>query len=106
MHSSMSSPQVLDWIGNVLPDMRHGPHAAEIPDYFLHLQNLFLEAHALEIINVERLNSVPAKQIYEEFTSSFPHPKVIYKYENLPWNNIWQRLNHPVLTSKNIHYII
>ena len=87
-------------LGNVLPDMRHGPHAVTVPDYFRHLQNLFLEAHALEIINVERLNLVPAKQIYQDYTSSFPPPKVIYKYENLPWNDIWKRLNHPVLTSK------
>ena len=25
---------------------------------------------------------------------------MIYKYDKLPWNDIWQRLNHPVLTSK------
>ena len=85
---------------NGIPDMRLGPHAVIVPEYFLHLQNLFLEAHALEIINVERLNLVPAKQIYQDYTSSFPPPKVIYKYENLPWNDIWQRLNLPVLTSK------
>ena len=82
------------WIGmhleNVIPDMRLGPHAVTVPEYFLHLQNLFLDAHALEIINVERLNLVPVKQIYQDYTSSFPPPKVIYKYENLPWNDIWQ----------------
>ena len=87
-------------LGNVLPDMRPGPHAVTVPDYFLHLQNLFLEAHTLEIIKVDKLNSIPAKQIYQEFTSSFPPPKVIYKYANLPWTDIWKRLNHPVLTSK------
>ena len=87
-------------LGEVLPDMQPGAHAVIVPEYFQHLQKLFLESHALEIINIERLNSVPAKKIYEDFTSSFPHPKVIYKYENLPWNDIWVRLNHPVLTSK------
>ena len=85
---------------NAIPDMGVGDHADEVPEYFQHLKRLFLESHALEIINVDRLNLVPAKQIYEDFTSSFPPPKVIYKYENLPWNDIWQRLNHPVLTSK------
>ena len=106
----LASPQfnsfkhVRYWIGThletVLPDMGTGDHADSVPEYFQHLQRLFLEAHALEVINVNRLNLVPAKQIYEDFTSSFPPPKVIYKYENLPWNDIWQRLNHPVLTSK------
>ena len=64
-------------LGNVLPDMRLGPHAVRVPDYFNHLRILFLEAHALEIIKVDRLNSIPAKEIYQEFTSSFPPPKVI-----------------------------
>ena len=71
-------------LANGIPDMRIGDHAAIVPEYIQHLKRLFLEAHALEIINVERLNLVPAKQIYEDFTSSFPPPKVIYKYENLP----------------------
>ena len=51
-------------------------------------------------INVDSLNSIPAKKIYEDYTSTFPPPKVIYKYENLPWDSIWEKLNHPVLTSK------
>ena len=87
-------------LGTVLADMQPGAHAENVPEYFQHLQKLFLQAHALEIINVERLNAVPAKKIYEDFTSSFPPPKVIYKFECLPWNDIWERLNHPVLTSK------
>ena len=92
------------WVGvhleTAIPGMGTGDHAESVPEYFQHLQRLFMESHALEIINVDRLNLVPAKQIYEDFTSSFPPPKVEYKYENLPWNDIWQRLNHPVLTSK------
>ena len=92
------------WVGmyleNVLPTMRAAVRAETVPEYFDHLQKLFLEAHAQEVINVENLDSVPAKSIYEDFTSSFPPPKVIYKYQNLPWTDIWQRLNHPVLTSK------
>ena len=91
------------WIGlyleETLPDMAAGAHAGQVPAYFQHLQRLFLEAHANEIINVASLNSVPAKQIYEDFTSSFPPPKVIFKYDNLPWNEIWDRLNRPVINS-------
>ena len=88
------------YLENVLPTMRAAVRAETVPEYFDHLQKLFLEAHAQEVINVEHLDSVPAKSIYEDFTSSFPPPKVIYKYDNLPWNDIRQRLNHPVLTSK------
>ena len=91
------------WIGlylrQALPDMGGGDHADITPDYFKHLQELFLEAHANEIINIQSLNSVPAKEIYKEFTDTFPPPKVIYKYENLPWKDIWVRLNKPVISS-------
>ena len=54
----------------------------------------------MEIINPERLNAIPCKEIYADFTSSFPPPKIIYKYEDLPWNEIWARLNLPVLVSE------
>ena len=91
------------WIGehlvDVIPEMRSGEHSEEIPEYFLHLRRLFTEAHALEIIDVENLDSTPAKQIYADYTSSFPPPKVLHKYADLPWDDIWSRLNHPVLTS-------
>ena len=92
------------WIGlcleETLPDMGAGDHAEQVPEYFQHLRRLFLEAHANEVINVERLNSVPAKEIYKDFTDTFPSPKVIYKYENLPWNDIWARLNRTVINSQ------
>ena len=91
------------WVGlyleEALPDMGTGVHSDRTPTYFQHLQQLFMESHANEIINVTRLNSVPAKQIYKDFTSSFPPPKIIYKYENLPWDEIWDRLNRPVINS-------
>ena len=91
------------WIGNffgdIFPSMQGTPEPAAVPEYFLHLKTLFLQAHALEIIQVENLNAVPCKEIYADFTSTFPPPKIIYKYEDLPWNEIWERLNHPVLTS-------
>ena len=62
-----------------LPDMGAGDHADQVPEYFRHLRKLFLEAYALEVINVARLNSVPAKEIYKDFTDTVPPPKVIYK---------------------------
>jgi hypothetical protein len=38
---------------NAIPDMGVGDHADEVPEYFQHLKRLFLESHALEIINVD-----------------------------------------------------
>ena len=91
------------WVGHhlvdELPDMGPGQHADQAPEHFQQLKRLFKEAHALEIIDVEHLSKVPAKQIYEDYTSSFPPPKIESRYADLPWNDIWSRLNHPVLTS-------
>ena len=91
------------WVGlyleEALPDMGGGDHAGRTPDYFQHLQRLFMEAHATEIVDSNHLNKIPAKDIYADFTSTFPPPKVIYKYENMPWEEIWGRLNKPVLSS-------
>ena len=100
------------WIGlyleEALPNMGYGDHANHTPEYFQHLKQLFLEAHALEIIDVEHLNKISAKEIYAEFTSSFPPPKVVFKYENMPWDDIWDRLNRPVLSSheRDVMFII
>ena len=91
------------WIGSfladMLPTMQAGDQHEDIPDYFLHMRDLFTQAHALEIIDISQLNSVPCKDIYRDFTSTFPPPKVINKYEDLPWNDIWKRLNFTVLGS-------
>ena len=88
------------FLGDVFPDMQGGQPQLNVPGYFLHLKELFLQAYALEIINSDNLNAVPCKVIYSDLTSSFPPPKIIYKYEDLPWNEIWDRLNLPVLTSE------
>ena len=88
------------FLGDIIPAMQGGPHPAVVPDYFQHLRTLFTQAHALEIINVENLNAVPCKEIYADFTSSFPPPKIVYKFDNLPWDEIWGRLNLPVLVSE------
>ena len=78
---------------DAIPDMGNGAHATQESEYFNYLNKLFAEAQALEIVNVKKLNYIPAKDIYADFTSSFP------KYDQLPWDDIWTRLNHPVLTS-------
>ena len=100
------------WIGlylrDIMPVMGQGVYADEQPEYFQYLKEVFKEAHALEIIKIENLNSVTAKQIYEDFTSTFPPPKVIYRYSDLPWEDIWRRLNRPVIDSpvKDILFMV
>ena len=100
---SNSYKHIKYWVGenmaDAIPDMGAGAHAHHESQYFSHLKSLFVESHTLKIVDVEDLNSVPAKTIYADFTSSFPPPKVTYKYSELPWDDIWARLNHPVLTS-------
>ena len=53
------------WIGlyleESLPDLGGGDHADLTPDYFKHLKDLFLEAHANEVIDIDHLNKIPAK---------------------------------------------
>ena len=103
------------WIGHylqdIMPDMglgQHGDYAEVVPEYFNHLKDLFTTAHAMETIKVASLNSISAKQIYEEFTSTFPPPKVIYRHADLPWEDIWRRLNRPVIDSpvKDILFMV
>ena len=52
-----------------------------------------------EPLDVEHLNKISTKEIYKDFTSTFPPPKVIFKYENMPWDDVWDRLNRPILNS-------
>ena len=88
------------WLGlhlrDYFPEMAVGPHAEFVSPYFNHLRMLLVEGIVLEDINVSRLNSVTAKELYKGFTSSFPPPKVVFKFE-VDWSVVWKRLDSPVL---------
>ena len=43
--------------------MGGGDHADRTPAYFQHLKEIFLEAHATEIIDAQHLNRISAKEI-------------------------------------------
>ena len=47
-------------------------------------------------IDVANLKKTSAKSLYLGFTSSFPPPKVVFKY-NVDWNQVWHRLQSPML---------
>ena len=71
------------------------------------MKNLFTHEVKYEGVEVDKLKEVTAKNIYLENSSSFPPPKVIYKYD-LNWDLVFKRLNHPILESsaKNIMFMI
>ena len=52
----------------------------------------------LNDIEVDKLHLVTAKKLYEGFTTTFPPPKVTFKYD-FEWSLVWVRLQNPVLDS-------
>ena len=88
------------WIGlhlrDFIPVMASGPHAEIISPYFQHMRLLLVESLVLGDVDVSRLASVTAKNLYLGYTSSFPPPKVIFKYD-VEWSIVWRRLDSPVL---------
>ena len=88
------------WLGlymrDYFPGMQAGPHAEIISPYFMHMKSLLVGAIVLEDIDVANLKKTSAKSLYLGFTSSFPPPKVVFKY-NVDWNQVWHRLQSPML---------
>ena len=87
------------YTGEYFPDMGVGPHAEMISPYFQHIKALLVGGLILGDIRPEALHSVTAKDLYKGFTTTFPPPKIIFKY-NIEWNQVWFRLHHPVLESQ------
>ena len=84
--------------------MSAGPHAEVICQYFQHMRLLLVGGLVLGDVNVNMLSSVTAKGLYSEFTSTFPPPKVIYKYE-VDWKLVWERLDLSVLEPLGREYL-
>jgi exonuclease III len=89
------------WIGMQLrdyfPDMAYTPWAVSPTPYFEHMWGLLQEALVVGDLMVEAMPDVTSKEIYKEFTCTFPPPKVIYRYE-VDWDVVWLRLNSPILS--------
>ena len=73
--------------------MAAGPHAEIICPYFHHMRLLLVEGLVLGDIELGRINSVTARELYADYTSSFPQPKVIFKFEG-DWDLVWERLSN------------
>ena len=55
-----------------------------------------VEVLVLGDVNAESLKEVSAKFLYQQYTSSFPPPKVVFKFD-CDWSVVWSRLDSPVL---------
>ena len=88
--------------------MADGPHSATVPVYFRHMYDLFREVTELDQVKVDELESVKAKTLYSEFTSTLPPPKCVYKVDNMPWEVVWERLENPVMVplAKELMFMI
>ena len=73
------------WVGlyvrEYFPDMANGPHAELISPYFSHMKSLLSGGIILGDVNPQNLKLSTAKALYKGFTSSFPPPKIVYKYD-------------------------
>ena len=57
------------------------------------------EVFKAEDVDPEKLDQVKVKDLYKGFTDTFPPPKVVYR-KDLPWEMVWERINHSVLEVK------
>ena len=95
------------YISEYFPDMSVGPHAEIISPYFQHIKALLVGGLLLGDVKSEALERVTAKELYEGFTTTFPPPKIIFKYD-VQWEQVWIRLQKPVLDplARNILFTI
>ena len=58
-------------------------------------------------IAIGKLKKVTARDLYRGFTSSFPPPKVVFKFD-VDWDIVWKRLQYSVLdhASREILFLI
>ena len=98
--SSKQFKHIHYWLGlymrDYFPGMQEGPHAEIISPYFMHMKTLLVGTIVLADVDVANLKKTSTKSLYLGFTSSFPPPKIVYKY-NVDWNQVWHRLQSPML---------
>ena len=99
------------WLGlyvrDIFPDMGVGAHVEILSPYSHHMKSLLTGAVILGDIDVTKLKLVTAKDLYLGFTSTFPPPKVVFKY-NVDWPLVWIRQQNSVLDimGKEILFLI
>jgi hypothetical protein len=76
--------------------MVQGPHAELISPYFMHMKALLVGGIVLGDVDIASLHKTSAKSLYAGYTSTFPPPKIVYKYD-VDWSQVWKRLQSPML---------
>ena len=61
--------------------MAGGPHAELVSKYFQYMRLLLVEGIVLGDIEVTKFANVTSKELYLGYTSSFPPPKVMFKFD-------------------------
>ena len=88
------------WLGlhlrDYFPDMALGPHAEIVSPYFQHMRFLLVQGLTLGDVTLATIRRVTAKELYQSSTTSFPPPKVVFKYD-VDWSLVWKRLAYHVL---------
>ena len=84
------------YISEYFPDMGVGQHAEIISPYFQHVRALLVGSLILGDVKPEALRLVTAKELYRGFTTTFPPPKVVFRFD-IQWELVWIRLQNPVL---------
>ena len=74
----------------------YGFHAEIISLYFQHMKELLIAEKTVGDIDVKHLRKVSCKSLYSGFTSTFPPPKVVYKYD-IDWSKVWMNLQSAML---------
>ena len=88
------------WIGlqlkDFFPDMESTPWAVTPSPYFKYMGVLIETALRQGDFTVNTMDKVTTKTLYSELTSTFPPPKVVYKYD-INFEHVWRRLDSKVL---------
>ena len=68
-----------------------GHHADIISPYFQHVKAFLVDGLLLGDVKPQALGDVTAKELYKSFTTIFPSPKIIFKYD-VQLEQVWPRL--------------
>ncbi len=83
------------WLGislrHHIPQLREGLNAEVLPGHWANLARLLKEALEMDCVDANSLGEVRAKELYQEWMTTPPPPKVEFKWQ-LSWGRVWARL--------------
>lgn len=84
---------------HAVPEILNNLKSEVTTPYFRHCVNLIYDQSLTNTVNMGTLHTFKAKDIYCDFNSTPPPPRVVFKH-NIDFNTVWARLNSNVLTSQ------